>query len=315
MLLLEYDKLTAPPGKMFSAKYYVLENTMILRTYLTACAEGETVLQCCRLLLVGFGGIGKSKLYRALRLHDVARTQGTREDWRAFAVDQLESTHGIEATTWRAGAGDLAAEVEMHGLTNFRFNVWDFAGQMEYYEVHHHFVVRERAVYVLPFPLWVEERIDGKLMEWTVKDEGEELRTRVAARVRYWLSFIRSRFDARQDVGSAKKPVVVLVGTFGDRLHDFKVDVLTQLVVDIVEDLKREYQEFAFHEKVFFMDYARHPELIGKLHTVLLDYGVQQVRSSEEKCPKPYAEVLSNLDGYRRRIARNQICPSFDEKW
>jgi hypothetical protein len=101
--------------------------------------------------------------------------------------------------------------------------------------VHHHFVVRERAVYVLPFPLWVEveERIDGELKEWTVEDE--ELCTRVAARVRYWLSFIRSRFDAHHDVGSAHKPVVMLVGTFGDRLRDFKVDVLTQLVADIVK--------------------------------------------------------------------------------
>jgi hypothetical protein len=130
MLQLEYAKLTAPPGKMFSAYGGTTENTMILRTYLTACAQGEAVLQCCRLLLVGFGGIGKSKLYRALRLDDVARTQGTHVDWRAFAVDQLESTHGIEATTWKAAAGDLAAEVEMRGLTNFRFNVWDFAGQM-----------------------------------------------------------------------------------------------------------------------------------------------------------------------------------------
>jgi Ras of Complex, Roc, domain of DAPkinase len=306
VLVLDYDGLTAPPGKMFSAYGGTIENTMIMGTYLAACAEGEAVLQCCRLLLVGFGGIGKSKLCRALRLQDVARTQGTREDWRAFAVDQLESTHGIEATTWKAAAGDLAAEVEMHGLTNFRFNVWDFAGQMEYYEVHHHFVVRERAVYVLPFPLWVEEQIDGKLTEWTVKDE--KLRTRVAARIRCWLSFIRSRFARTASEHSSRKPVVVLVGTFGDHLStDWDPDVLAQ-AAPLPSKFQEEYEEFVVHDTVFFMDYARRPELIREL----LKYGVQQVLSSEEKCPKSYAGVLARLDQCRRQFRGR---PGDDASW
>jgi hypothetical protein len=66
---------------------------------------------------------------------------------------------------------------------------------------------------------------------------------------------------------------------------------------------------------MFFMDYVRHPELIGKLHTVLLEHGIDQVFISEEKCPKPYAQVVSQLDQYRRQALRKQAHPSFDKNW
>ena len=84
-----------------------------------------------------------------------------------------------------------------------KLRVWDFAGQMEYYHIHRHFLPNRSAVYVI-----VVKLCDGAV--------------EVQKQLNHWLCLIDSQIDAetRQAYkeGMMTKPSVLVVGTHGESL-------------------------------------------------------------------------------------------------
>ena len=99
-----------------------------LLQYLHSNPEDTEVCHRVKLMLVGYGGAGKTSLLRALR--------------GGLAVDKPAPTEGIEITDeWKLLApGPDGTEVSL--------STWDFAGQHSYYATHQLFL-SERSIYLL----------------------------------------------------------------------------------------------------------------------------------------------------------------------
>ncbi|MCJ8274022.1 MAG: GTP-binding protein, partial [Psychrosphaera sp.] len=91
-------------------------------------AENIEYLYEAKLVLVGRGYVGKTSLCRKLRDPDY------------ILEDKIPSTESIDIVPW-----DLPMELEHSD--QFRFNLWDFAGQ-EKYDSTHQFFLTERSLYL-----------------------------------------------------------------------------------------------------------------------------------------------------------------------
>lgn len=87
--------------------------------------EGSQPLNEAKLILVGFGAVGKTSLVKRLIYNDFSETE--------------DKTPGIQISDWK---------LTLHGNENINLNVWDFGGQ-EIMHSTHQFFLTQRSLYLL----------------------------------------------------------------------------------------------------------------------------------------------------------------------
>jgi internalin A len=102
-------------------------NPTVIFDYLQANRFGERPLQEAKLILVGFGGVGKTSLIKRLVDND-------------FDKDEPQ-THEVQITKWSVTLNTQAAE-------NITVHTWDFGGQQIMHSTHQFFLT-ERSLYIL----------------------------------------------------------------------------------------------------------------------------------------------------------------------
>ena len=166
-------------------------------TYLNQKLRSTRGYYRMKLILVGKQERGKTTL--------VARLQG-----KDVKESDNQSTVGIDVSEWRFSP--------RNGKQTFTFNIWDFAGQEEYYATHQCFLT-ERSLYLL---LWNITRGEKGVHE-----------------LKPWLDNIALR---------APKSKVIVVATFydkvpvEDRQDGGKVDQLLQQVIQLAQSYHKKLQ-------------------------------------------------------------------------
>jgi internalin A len=134
---LKDNPLSDPPPEIAG------KGTRALQDYFSALVLGPPEhLHEAKILIVGEGGVGKTRLAGALIQHEPSG-----EQYR----DELRSTEGIDIREWRI-ANALTAD--------FRINLWDFGGQ-EIYHATHQFFLTKRSLYLFVWDARKEDRTGG----------------------------------------------------------------------------------------------------------------------------------------------------------
>jgi internalin A len=102
-------------------------NPQVIFDYLREQRAGERPLQEAKMILVGFGGVGKTSLIKRL-VHN------------GFDKDEPQ-THEVQITKWPITLNTQAAE-------NITVHTWDFGGQQIMHSTHQFFLT-ERSLYIL----------------------------------------------------------------------------------------------------------------------------------------------------------------------
>jgi internalin A len=97
----------------------------ILDYYFRICQSKKRPLNEAKLILVGYGDVGKTSLVNRLVNH-------------TFDKDSPK-TEGIQITQW---------PIQLNGSENIRLNIWDFGGQ-EIMHATHQFFLTQRSLYIL----------------------------------------------------------------------------------------------------------------------------------------------------------------------
>ncbi|KAL3313543.1 hypothetical protein Ciccas_007851 [Cichlidogyrus casuarinus] len=97
--------------------------------YLSRLSDSKVACYRTKLMIVGLGGAGKTSLMRAL----------ISEDGRTPYVDGEVVTDGIDIHTWLVRKGGQQPDVT--------YLVWDFAGQVVYYNTHQFFLTNRALTY------------------------------------------------------------------------------------------------------------------------------------------------------------------------
>tara|TARA_R110002050_G_scaffold7014_1_gene27982 strand:+ start:686 stop:4030 length:3345 start_codon:yes stop_codon:yes gene_type:complete len=233
-----------------------------------------------RLLMVGNGGVGKSTLLRAISAKEkpsniekfLERNEATRmaETWTWFPLKEL--VKGLYGAV--GGGGESKRGME-------RFVVWDFAGQMEYYHLHRHFLPCRSAVYVV-----------------VCKSGKGEKRKKAKQEVVHWLSFIRSQIPQHirslyhsqghgEGQGKFRKPSVVVVGTHGDKSEGEggEKNVEEKRRRDWISRLREEYKDcFEIYEDMIMISYKEAwEESVWRARDVICELGEVQCASASEE--------------------------------
>ena len=173
---------------------------------LFAKSHNTVPLKRCKIYLVGWGGTGKTTLRRALK-----RTRGRVPligSMLARAARQ-EADLGCQAQRETVGV-----EVETIRRCGEEFTLWDYGGQVEYYSSYDLFLPTHNAIFVV-------------LSSLASRDAEER-----EARVRFWLSFIKSCTLP----AVTQKPTVVMVGSRADQVSS------TQGYRQLAELLRSEFE-------------------------------------------------------------------------
>lgn len=128
------DDLNDPPKN-------VRETTADTMRYLSSRLRGEKGFYRMKLMLVGKQHMGKSTI--------VGRLQGREV--------RDESTVGVDVSEWKFSPA--------MNKKNFIFNIWDFAGQKEYYATHQCFLSK-RSLYLLVWDITEGEKGKADLKPW-----------------------------------------------------------------------------------------------------------------------------------------------------
>jgi internalin A len=118
------------PSEILGPKWHVAKGDhiavqLILKYYYRTREGKKRPLNEAKLILVGFGAVGKTSLINCLmhKLFDPNSPQ----------------THGIQVTPW---------PIQLNDIENVRLNIWDFGGQ-EIMHATHQFFLTQRSLYIL----------------------------------------------------------------------------------------------------------------------------------------------------------------------
>ena len=106
-------------------------------SYLRAVSNSAVTVYRTKLMLVGYGAVGKTSLLRSLK--------------KEKQPEQSEATQGITIADWVITRKDGDSEA------NIQVSCWDFAGQEEYYVTHQLFL-SERCIYLLVWNPRIEKQ-------------------------------------------------------------------------------------------------------------------------------------------------------------
>lgn len=123
-LNLKFNPLEKPPPEIIFSGLDAIKNYFI-----ELQAEEEDYLYEIKLLLVGWGGVGKTSLVKTLTIP-------------GYTLKNESTTKGIDVMTW-----NIPGE-EINLSKDFKINIWDFGGQ-EIYHSTHQFFLTKRSVYLL----------------------------------------------------------------------------------------------------------------------------------------------------------------------
>jgi len=212
------NPLLSPPASA-AAKWSVAQ----IQQYCRSLGEdGAGPLPRVRLMFVGAGGVGKTTLCKALTLLEKDQTEDESAYLQSLASPKYNSTHGIDVCHWR--------------LDEVTFNVWDFAGQPEYYAGHQQFLADTQAIYVVVYRTVV--RVAGSADEWRAVTRDEATRD-----ICVWLSALRSRLRPERIQHAGLCPAVVMVvGTHLDVAQRHK---LTEQVSQVALELQSSFNRIA----------------------------------------------------------------------
>jgi internalin A len=128
LYLYDNDGLNIPPEVLEKAVYQralPANPKKILDYYFRTLHGGKCPLNEAKLILVGYGDVGKTSLVNRL-VH------------KTFDKDS-KKTEGIQITQW---------PIQLNGDENIRLNIWDFGGQ-EIMHATHQFFLTQRSLYIL----------------------------------------------------------------------------------------------------------------------------------------------------------------------
>jgi GTPase SAR1 family protein len=184
--------------------------------------EGAGPLPRIRLMFVGAGGVGKTTLCRAVTLWKKEEEQGELEYLKSLATAKYESTHGIDVCHWKHG--------------DVTFNVWDFAGQPEYYGGHQQFLADAQAIYVVVYR--TVEKIAGTDDQWRLVTREE-----TEGSIRLWLSAIRSRLRPEaMKLAGVCPAFFMVVGTHLDKAKEHRLEAdVRRVAVELEAQIRQEH--------------------------------------------------------------------------
>jgi internalin A len=130
-LLLEDNPISNVPTEVvrqgWGEQFWENGNPQAIFDYLKEQQAGERPLQEAKMILVGFGGVGKTSLIKRLVHND-------------FDKDEPQ-THEVQITKWPVTLNTQATE-------NITVHTWDFGGQQIMHSTHQFFLT-ERSLYIL----------------------------------------------------------------------------------------------------------------------------------------------------------------------
>jgi GTPase SAR1 family protein len=197
MMEVEFLQLRGNNGLVTPPREIVQHGLQAMREYMRALAAGEPVRRTIvRVMFVGYAEAGKTKLNYALQ--------------RRMAEWKLGSTVGIDTAKWAVDwAGPDSKDME--------FRSWDFAGQKDYYAMHHIFLT-DRAVYLFLVDISTPQPGEGDFEQILKKT------------VRFWLDSLTRRTN---------RAFVRIVATKVDRLEAEVVTERLHVLLDLLREEQR----------------------------------------------------------------------------
>jgi Ras of Complex, Roc, domain of DAPkinase len=200
VLVVGENPLVVPPESV------VRRGTESILKYLGDLLSGTEKYCEVNLVLVGDGEVGKTTFRLALDMEP---------DNRFFKFERKSYKKAI-----RHAPGSTRA-FERCECVKLGVQVWDFAGQLEYYSTHQLFLSDVNAVYCIVVKLNEHEVV-------------------LRSKADYWLRFLKAKTSRHRSSGHIPSSVV-FIGSHMDLVLATRRDRVTQLFKDLVQDLRRRF--------------------------------------------------------------------------
>lgn len=219
--------------------------------------NGDVLDKEMKLVFAGNGNAGKTTLFRNLCNPGMS----TKE-----SLAQRASTHGIQTEKWRPEDNDGGAA---------SFTVLDFAGQMEYFQLHSHFLPSKRAIYVLCY-------------DASEVCASSNPRATLDASLRSWVSFVQSNIPP--EILEHPNPDNISLFVVQTKMDKVKVEIIHNLTAYF----EHKFPKMApFFKGLFSVDYTNVNSVL-KLRKALITTASTSVRNLNVSVPRVYSHIVNS---------------------
>jgi GTPase SAR1 family protein len=220
--------------------------------------NGDVPDTSMKLVFAGNGNVGKTTLFKNLCSPGLSTEE---------SLTLRSSTHGIETKKWTAEDSGQSAE----------FTVLDFAGQMEYFQLHSHFLPVSRAFYLICY--------DGSEV-----GKAKDKKTAFDASIQSWVSFIHSNLP--REFINDPNPDSISIYIVQTKMD--KVPFSKETEVLLTSHFKAKFPNVAPLLKGFFsIDYTNVDSVI-QLRRALIQMDNQCVKNLDVCIPRAYSHIINS---------------------
>ncbi len=293
---MKFFETSAKTGQNINDVFYsiaqcALKNYSNMQTLLK---YGEAPFIRPKLFVCGRERSGKTTLIRTLKRSFL---EGVFTPER-ISFNEPDKTRGIENQSCNIRNGE-------------EFNIWDFAGDVEYYITHEMFLAFNEAAFVVVCDLSKPEKERNKIV-W------------------YWLKFIKTRFDpsifeSNEDI----KPFIVICGSKRDVVLSDGSGVVSKEQrgkwrclwgENLILEANQKFSKYLnIHQQFFVVDCrSSNSQVIESFRNVLNEWRNQTLQQAP-KVPALCEKVISFLNETRiesnqTRISYSQLCSTIETK-